>query len=88
MQRELPFANNSSSMSSEQMQGFIQELTDFRATVSCWLVEAKGAACRQRLQTLIQKIDWVLGEFNHFLDSKIKFEGFQRQQRWRYGWRF
>jgi len=84
-QREVSFATNSSSMSSEQMQGFIQELNDFRATVSCWLVEAKGASCRQRLQRLIEKIDWVLGEFNHFLDSKRKFEWSQRR---RYGWRF
>lgn len=85
-QRQESFTSNSSSMSPQQMQVFIQQFNDLRATVSCWLAEAKGQACTQRLQQLIQRIDWLQGEFKHFHHTQEVREQFQRQQAWRSPW--
>ncbi len=41
-QRQMSFTLNSSNLSSQQMQGYIQELNDLLATVHGWIATAKG----------------------------------------------
>jgi hypothetical protein len=79
-QRQMSFTLNSSNLSSQQMQGYIQELNDLLATVHGWIATAKGPACARRLEGLSQQINSVLGNFRYSYNSKRAFEEFQRQQ--------
>jgi hypothetical protein len=81
-QRQMSFTLNSSSLSSQQMEGYIHELNDLLAQVQGWQAQARGPACSQRLATLIQKITSVLQTFRYSCDSRRSFEAFQRQQGW------
>ena len=69
-QRQMSFTLNSSNLSSQQMQGYIQELNDLLATVHGWIATAKGPACARRLEGLSQQINSVLGNFRYPITAK------------------
>jgi hypothetical protein len=76
-QRQVSFALNSSSLSSGQMESYIQELNNLLAATSTW--SATGA-CAQRKQALVQQISSVLSTFRYSQHNRGSFEQFQRQQ--------
>jgi hypothetical protein len=79
-QRQLSYALNSSSLSSQQIQGYIQELNDLFAEVNTRLRDAKTDVCAQRLQEVINKIMSVLATLRSAYNSRFSYEGFLRQQ--------
>jgi hypothetical protein len=79
-QWQLSYALNANSLSSQQIQGYIQEVNNLFAEVNTWIAAARGAACRQRLQEVIQKITSALETFRFSYNNRIKYENFWRQR--------
>ena len=79
-QRQISYALNANSLSSQQIQGYIQELNNLFAEVNTWIAAAQGAACRQRLQEVIQKITSALETFRFSYESRASYENFWRQR--------
>jgi hypothetical protein len=79
-ERQMSYALSANSVSSQQIQGYIQELNSLFAEVNSWIAAARGAECRQRLQEVIQKISSALETFRFAYSSRTAYESFLRQQ--------
>ena len=79
-QRQMSYALNSSSLSSGQIQAYIQETNDLLAEVTTRIAAAKGVACRQRLEGVRQRITRNLDTFRQAYGSRASYENFLRQQ--------
>jgi hypothetical protein len=79
-QRQMSYALSANSISSQQIQGYIQELNNLSAEVNTWIAAARGTACRQRLQEVIQKITSALETFRFSYNSRASYENFWRQR--------
>ena len=79
-QRQMSFALNSSSLSSQQIQGYIQDLNNLFAEVNTWVRAARTDPCARRLQEVIQKIMSVLETLRSAYNSRFSYENFLRQQ--------
>jgi hypothetical protein len=78
-QRQMSYALNSSSLSSQQIQGYIQELNDLLAQVDTWRTAAKTDLCRRRLQEVSNKITSVTATLRFAANSRGTYEGVMGQ---------
>ena len=78
--RQTSYALNANSLSSQQIQGYIYEVNDLFAEVNTWLAAARGAACRKRLQEVIEKIKSALETFRASYKSRAEWERFWFQR--------
>lgn len=79
-QQQMSYALNSSSLSSQQIQGYIQNLNNLFAEVNSWVRAARTDPCAQRLQEVIQKIMSALETLRSAYNSRFSYENFLRQQ--------
>lgn len=79
-QRQMSFTLNSSSLSSQQIQVYIQELNNLFAEVNTWVRAATGDACAKRLQEVIQKILSALEILRSAYNSRFLYENSLGQQ--------
>ena len=79
-QQQMSYALNSSSLSSQQIQGYIQNLNNLFAEVNSWLRVARSDACAQRLQEVINKIMSALETLRFAYNSRVSYEIFLRQE--------